>query len=82
VNGKVIKLELTPEQVGQCRYGPSRLLLLAIADSSKGDTLIVEGLEEITPSQIVRDVLEDEGFEIKEFRSDPPFYTIRAVKEE
>ncbi len=80
VNNRIIKLELTPEKVGECRYGPSRLLLLAIVDARVGDTLIIEGLDDIIQSSIVKDVLEEEGFKIEEFNSDPPFYAIRAVK--
>ncbi len=78
--GKVHRLELSPDSVGECREGPSRLLLLKIMEINSGDKLVIEGLDEVVPFDILVSVLESEGFDITWKERDPPLYTIEAVK--
>ena len=78
--GKVHRLELSPDSVGECRAGPSRLLLLKIMEMNRGDKLVIEGLDEVIPFDMVVSVLESEGFNITWKERDPPLYSIEAVK--
>jgi hypothetical protein len=78
--GNVHRLELSPGSIGECREGPSRLLLMKIAEMNSGDRIIIEGVDEVIPFRIVVEVLESEGFQITGEHRDPPLYTIEAVK--
>ena len=78
--GNVHRLELSPDSIGECREGPSRLLLLKIMEMNSGDKLIIEGIDEVVPFDIVVNVLESEGFNISWKERDPPLYRIEAIK--
>ena len=77
---KVIKVYLTPESIGECRSGPSRILLLAVSEAKPGDKIIVDGLDDIIPLNFVKDLLESEGFNVEKTEHDPPLYHIEALK--